>query len=126
MVPGRLSACPDTLSEGTNVASSIVVRPDGRVDVAARGPGSTLIYHWAAPGAGWRSTQIAAEGAAISAPSIFLHADGRTDIVAQAQGNTIMHYRAASGSGWVTAQIAGPGTAYSTPSMSVRPAREAD
>src|SRR5437660_10015155 len=111
MVPGRLSACPDTLSEGTNVASSIVVRPDGRVAVAARGPGSTLICHWAAPGAGWRSTQIGAEGAAISAPSIFLHADGRTDIVAAGPDVTLVHHRATPGSAWRSEQVAGPDTA---------------
>ena len=49
--------------EGANVASSIFVRPDGQADIVARGPGGTLMYHWATPGSAWRSTQVAGAGA---------------------------------------------------------------
>ena len=48
--------------EGANVASSIFVRPDGEADIVARGPGNTLMYHWATPGSAWRNTQVAGAG----------------------------------------------------------------
>jgi hypothetical protein len=82
------------------VASSIFVRPDGEADIVARGPGNTLMYHWAAPGSPWRNTQVAGARTTFSAPSIFVRPDGQADVVARGSGDTLMHYWAAPGSGW--------------------------
>ena len=85
-------------------APSVFVRPDGRVDIAAVGPGDTLLYHWAAPGSQWpgsewHSTQVAPADEAMSsaAPSIFVRPDGEADITAVGPRGTVMYYRAAPG-----------------------------
>jgi hypothetical protein len=82
------------------VASSIFVRPDGEADVVARGPGNTLMYHWATPGSPWHSTQVAGTGTTFSAPSVFVRPDGRADIAALGSGAALLYYWAAPGSGW--------------------------
>ncbi|MGH3235465.1 MAG: hypothetical protein ACRDOH_19895, partial [Streptosporangiaceae bacterium] len=95
------------------MASSIFVRPGGEAYVVARGPGNTLMCYWAAPGAPWRSAQVAGPGTTYSAPSIFVRPDGEADIVARGRDFSLMCYWAAPGAPWRSAQVAGPGTTYS-------------
>ena len=55
--PGSAWRSTQVAGPGTTVSSSapsIVVRPDGRADLVAVGPG-TLTHYWAMPGSPWRN-----------------------------------------------------------------------
>ena len=102
------------------------MRPDGEADVAAQGPGFSLMYYWAMPGSGWRSTQLAGPGTTYSVPSVFVRPNGRADVVARGPDFSLAHYWATPGSPWHTAQVAGAGTVGYVPSVFVRPDGRAD
>ena len=75
------------------------MRPDGRADLVAVGPG-TLRHYWAMPGSPWRSAEVTAGEATFLAASIFVRPDGRADIAALGSGTAVLYYRATPGSRW--------------------------
>jgi hypothetical protein len=92
------------------MSSSIFVRsvdPVGEADIVATGPGDSLQYYFATPGAGWTNTQVAGPGTTFSAPSIVVRDSdpvGEADIVALGPDNSLMYYFATPGSGWAVAE----------------------
>ena len=91
-------AGPDTTV--SPAAPALVVRPDGRADIAAVGPDGTLVHYWATPGSPWRSAQVAVGGQTFLAASMFVRPDGQADIAALGRGTAVRHYWATPGSGW--------------------------
>jgi acylphosphatase len=109
------------------MGSSIFVRPNGEVDIAAVSPDGSLMYYWSAPGSStWIPNQVAGPGSTVLDPSIVVRPDGEVDIVAKGSDNSLMYYWANKGIPWTPNQVAGPGTTFSPPSIIVRPDGEVD
>jgi hypothetical protein len=100
--PGSAWRSAQIAGPGTTVSSSapsIAVRPDGRADLVAVGPG-TLTHYWAMPGSPWRSAEVTTGGETFVAASVFVRPDGQADIAALGSGAAVLYYRATPGSGW--------------------------
>jgi hypothetical protein len=91
------------------------VRADGEADVVARGPDFSLLHHWAAPGSGWRSAQVAAAPKPFLTASIFVRSDGGSDVMALGPGDMLLYCWATPGSGWRSTQIGPPPASAANP-----------
>ncbi len=104
--------------------------PAGEADVAVQGPGNSLSYYYATPGAVWSPrVPVASAGTTFSAPTVVVRTGNpanEADIVAQGAGNSLDYYYSMSGTSFTPVTVQGANSTFAAPGFVVQPNGQAD